>query len=142
MYFIIAPDCPRIFPSGVTRNGIWPSGDLPAKINEVKKKGYSFENNVQWNPVNMVTNGSKRFGRINRVPLLSGQALKLGRRSQVKPLAWGYAMPMSPTMKQLSMAATNGVIWLVVCIHKVLAILQSWYGASVLLKIGMVFEGL
>ena len=40
------------------------------------------------------------------------------------------------------MAATNGVIWLVVCIHKVLAILRSWYGASVLLKIGMVFEGL
>ena len=80
MYFIIAPDCPSIFPSGVMRNGICPSGDLPAKINEVKKKkGYSFENNVQWNPVNMITNGSKRFGRINRVPLLSGQALKLGR---------------------------------------------------------------
>ena len=90
----------------------------------------------------MVTNGSKRFGRIDRVPLLSRQALKLGRRSQVKPLAWGYVMPMSPTMKQLSMAATYGVIWLVVSIHKVLAILRSWYGASVLLKIGMVFEGL
>ena len=38
MYFIIAPDCPSIFPSGVMRNGICPSGDLPAKINEVKKK--------------------------------------------------------------------------------------------------------
>ena len=49
------------------------------KLTMVKKKGYSFENNVQWKPVNMVTNGSKRFGHINRVPLLSGQALKLGR---------------------------------------------------------------
>ena len=45
-------------------------------------------------------------------------------------------------MKQLSIAATSGVIWYVVCMRKVLAILQSWYGASVFLKIGMVFEGL
>ena len=36
----------------------------------------------------------------------------------------------------------NGVIWYVVRMHKVLAILRSWYGASVLLKIGMVSEGL
>ena len=37
MYFIIAPDCPRIFPSGVTRNGIWPSGGLPAEIMKQKR---------------------------------------------------------------------------------------------------------
>ena len=36
MYFIIAPDWARTFPSGVTRNGIWPKGALPAKINSKK----------------------------------------------------------------------------------------------------------
>ena len=39
-YFIIAPDCPRIFPSGVTRNGIWPSGGLPAEIMKQTKVSY------------------------------------------------------------------------------------------------------
>ena len=29
---------------------------------------------VQWNPVNTVTSGSKKFGRINGVAVLSGQA--------------------------------------------------------------------
>ena len=42
------------------------------------KKVYSFEN-VQWHPTDTVTNGSKKFGRINRVPILSRQALKLGQ---------------------------------------------------------------
>ena len=32
---------------------------------------------VQWNPVNMVTNGSKKFGRINGVAVLSGQAQRV-----------------------------------------------------------------
>ena len=45
-------------------------------------------------------------------------------------------------MKHLSMAATTGVIWYIVRMCEVLAILRSWYGASVLLKISMVFEGL
>ena len=29
---------------------------------------------VQWNPVNTITNGSKKFGRINGVAVLSRQA--------------------------------------------------------------------
>ena len=33
-------------------------------------------------------------------------------------------------MKQLSVAATTGVMWYVVRMSKVLALLQSWYGAS------------
>ena len=40
------------------------------------------------------------------------------------------------------MAATTGVIWYIVRMCEVLAILRSWYGASVFLKISMVFEGL
>ena len=38
----------------------------------------------------------QNFGCINGVPVLSGQALKLGRWLQMRPLARGYAMPMSP----------------------------------------------
>lgn len=37
MYFKIAPDCASVFPSGVTINGIWPSGGFPAKKQKQKK---------------------------------------------------------------------------------------------------------
>ena len=39
-------------------------------------RGYAsnISKTVQWNSVNTVTNGSKKFGRINGVVILSGQA--------------------------------------------------------------------
>ena len=91
-----------------------------------------------WSPM-----GQKDLVALTGCPYYRGRCSKIGSMISSETSRLGLiAMPVSPTMKQLSMAATNGVIWLVVCIHKVLAILRSWYGASVLLKIGMVFEGL
>ena len=34
MYFSIAADWASTFPSGITMNGIWPNGDLPAETTE------------------------------------------------------------------------------------------------------------
>ena len=63
MYFIIAPDWARMFPSGVTRNGIWPSGGLPAKINSKKSSFFFKKNNVSVLPANLGSNNNNYYAQ-------------------------------------------------------------------------------
>ena len=52
MNFAIALDCPRIFPSGVIINGIWPRGGLPAV--SPKKKIEQRIKRVKWLQTNLI----------------------------------------------------------------------------------------
>ena len=67
MYFIIVPDCARIFPSGVTMYGIWPRGGLPAETEKEQYVGVSSKERSMAALVVLNPGGGEEGGTFNEV---------------------------------------------------------------------------